>query len=123
MPKHVLTIGSALSAAILGLELMGFLQFEGSYVSAGVMLFAFGVVIAVDYWNERSVGTVGLRVADVIAFVVVACAFALGIVCMASISLEGWEKVAGFLFILLAAVMTFSMLREKDIKDIWSNKQ
>ena len=109
-PKHVLTVGSALSAVVLGLELMGFLQYEGAYVSSGIMLLAFGLVIAVDYYNERGNGT---RMADVVAFAVVGSALVLGLVCVASFSIVGWEKLVGFMFVLLAGVMTYSMLRDK----------
>lgn len=110
LPKYILTVGSALSAIITGLHFMELINLGGMNVVNGVMLITFSGVIAVDYWNERNTGT---RISDVIALSVVVPAFILGVIILLGIPFTGWEKLVGFMFVLLSVIMAYLMLTEK----------
>src|SRR4030067_2070696 len=86
LPKHVLTVGSISASIFTGLNLMGLIPFGGLSFTNGIMMITFGLVIAVDFFNERR-GKVpqDLRLLEVVALTLLVPALFLGVITLLEI--------------------------------------
>ena len=114
LPKHVLTAGSVLTSVVTGLNMMELIPYGGLTLTNGIMMLTFGLVVAVDFFNERRKRySKGVRLLEVIALTLIVPAFCLGVITILEIPVLGWEKLTGFVFIALSVAMAYSVITEE----------
>lgn len=114
LPKYILAAGSILVSVFTGLNMMGLIPFGGLSFTTGIMMITFGLVVAIDFFNEKRNGiTRTITLMDLVALTLIIPAFCFGIISFLDISLIGWEKLMGFVFIALSIAMGYSIVKEE----------